>query len=160
MLLLVFFLSHVDDSHDKVLKLAPLKRLLSKVNFYLPIERPGVFIFNEAPRYDSRGFVVSSIFVSRARTCVCQPTCSCMFMRTCVNSVCGNIMCGIRGEWAHGNCPSSTRGSTWNDPVTAESQSPHRPLSCGVTWIPGYCLSNTAAPLPSAPLPRDCWDSF
>lgn len=61
MLLLVFFLSHVDDSHDKVLKLAPREQLLSKVNFNLPIERPGVFIFNEAPRYDSRAFVVSHV---------------------------------------------------------------------------------------------------
>lgn len=58
MLLLVFFLSHVDDSHDKVLKLAPLKQLLSKVNLNLPIERPGLFIFNEAPGYDSLGFSV------------------------------------------------------------------------------------------------------
>lgn len=32
MLLLVFFLSHVDDSRDKVLKLAPLEQLQSKVN--------------------------------------------------------------------------------------------------------------------------------
>lgn len=30
--LLVFFLSHVDESRDKVLKLAPLRQLLSKVN--------------------------------------------------------------------------------------------------------------------------------
>lgn len=65
MLLLVFFLSHVDDFHDKVLKLEPLKQLLSKVNFNLPIEWHGVFIFNGALRYDQRGFVV---------TCVCMNT--------------------------------------------------------------------------------------
>lgn len=57
MLLLVFFLSHVDDFHDKVLKLAPLKQLLSKVNLNLPIEQPGLFIFNEAPGYDLLGFL-------------------------------------------------------------------------------------------------------
>lgn len=66
MLLLVFFLSHVDDSHDKVLKLALLKQLLSKVNLNLPIERPAVFIFNEAP--NSRGFGQY-----RERAYLCQP---------------------------------------------------------------------------------------
>lgn len=82
MLLLVFFLSHVDDSHDKVLKLASLEQLLSKVNVNLPIERLGVFIFNEAPRYDSRGFAV----LRRAHLCqqsahvrLYQYSCSCMF---------------------------------------------------------------------------------
>lgn len=45
MLLLVFFLRHVDDFRDKVQQLAPLEQLLSKVIFNLPIERPAVFVF-------------------------------------------------------------------------------------------------------------------
>lgn len=65
MLLLVFFLSHVDDSHDKVLKLAPLKRLPSKVNLDLPIEWPAVFMFTGTPRYYLRGLaVLGHMFVS------------------------------------------------------------------------------------------------
>lgn len=49
MLLLVFFSSHVDDFRDKVLKLAPFKQLLSKVNLIPPTERHRVFVFIEAP---------------------------------------------------------------------------------------------------------------
>lgn len=87
MLLLVFFLSHVDESHDKVLKLAPLKHLPSKVNFNLPIERPGVFIFSEAPRYYSRGFVVlrrAYLCLQSSHVRLYQHTCSGMFMCTCM----------------------------------------------------------------------------
>lgn len=49
MLLLVFFLSHVEDFRDKVLKLAPLKQLPSKVNLIPPTERHRVFVFTQAP---------------------------------------------------------------------------------------------------------------
>lgn len=47
--------------------------------------------------------------------------------------------------WAHGNCPSSPKGSTWNHPVTIGPHSPRWPLSYCVTWIPSYCLLNTAS---------------
>lgn len=85
MLLLVFFLSHVDDSRDKVLKLAPLKQLLSKVNLNLPTQRTRLFVFNETPRYDLRGFrgMETRIFVSAqlARALVSAH----MFGRVCVD---------------------------------------------------------------------------
>lgn len=81
MLLLVFFLSRVDDSHDKVLKLAPLKQPLSKVNLNVPVELPGVYVFNEAPRYDSRGFfrgIETCIFASRMCACACTHVQACL----------------------------------------------------------------------------------
>lgn len=93
MLLLVFFLSHVDDSHDKVLKLAPLKQLLANVNLYLPVELHGVFVFSKTPRYDSRGFVVlksAYLWQHSLHMQFYQSSCSCMFM---LMTVCGNIIC-------------------------------------------------------------------
>lgn len=68
MLLLVFFWSLVDDSRDKVLKSAPLRQLLPMVNLNPPIERSGVFVFDEASRFDSR-----SVGGAR-RAYLCQPS--------------------------------------------------------------------------------------
>lgn len=53
MLLLVLFLSRVDESRDKVLKLAPLRQLLSKVNPNVLAEQPRVFILIAVSGYGS-----------------------------------------------------------------------------------------------------------
>ncbi len=141
MLLLVFFWSHVDDSHDKVLKLAPLKQLPSKVNFNLPTERPGAFVFNETPRYDSRGFVV------RRHAYLCQQSlhvrlyqhaCSGMFMRRCMHAVGRNIMCGLSEGLPIGSRSLLTKDPTWNRP---EQQGLTVPTDPFPSALPGYAAA-------------------
>lgn len=132
MLLLVFFLSHVDDSHDKVLKLALLKQLLSKVNLNLPIERAGLFVFNEAPRYDSRGLRHWDVHIciGGVCTCVCIGTHvrACLCERACMKWA-GAQCVVISEEWTHGNCPSLTRGFHLKSSCSSRaSQSPSTPF--------------------------------
>lgn len=80
MLLLVFFLSRVADSRDKVLKLAPLGQLLSKSNLNLPNETPlGCLLFDEASRFplvaefERVAALIRAIFTSRCLTVPADP---------------------------------------------------------------------------------------
>lgn len=130
MLLLVFFLSHVDESRDKVLKLAPLRQLLSKVNQNLLAEHRRVFILIAVSGYGS--VWDTHMRVCRARTCT--------HAHGCLSE---NIKYHRK---LHSNC-FLYGVSAWIRPVKGGPPRPQWPLSYRVTWIPGYCLPNTAAAL-------------
>jgi len=154
MLLLVFFLSYVDDSHDKVWKLALLKQLLSKVNSKSANLNCMECLFSVRHLDMTRGVLRywrAHSCVSRACTCIFffnQLSCSCMFM---LMIEFGNIMCVvISEEWTNGSFLQQG-GSTWSHPLTAGPRRTCWPLFFNVTWIPGHCFSNTAALLSPTP---------
>lgn len=125
-----------------MLKLALLKQLPSKVNCNVPTEEHGVFVFSEAPEYDSRGFAVlrcTYLCQQNLHVLLHQSACSCMFVGMCMHPA----LRIIGEEWADGR-RFLTKDSTWNQPLATGPQSPRWPLTSGVTRRLGYSLSNTA----------------
>ena len=91
---LVFFLSHVDDSHDKVLKLAPLTQLPSKVNVNLEgslsMRHRDKWLEGVLCGVEMCAYLCQRALHVRRYLYTCLRT----LVWTCMHGECGNMMCG------------------------------------------------------------------
>lgn len=153
MLLLVFFLSHVDDSRDKVLKLAPLRQAAVQGKFE-SASLTAFSVYFSKRHLDMTPEVLLPLLLWDMHICVCsastcdlyQYTCPGLMVRTCMHAVQKNRGCCIMSPWL-----LSLDQFQLNASCNSRASSPSWRLSYGVTWRPGSCLPNTPAPLPSVP---------